>query len=451
MSEAKPRSIARELVEFQPDAIEIEKRSIPGRARWTLYTVIALIVAVVAWSIWAKVDRIVVAQGQLITTVQPVTIQAASQAPIRSIHVKFGDNVVAGDLLATLDPTFSAADLIKLEIRDNALAASIARLRAERNQIEFSIEGHEDDSDWLLEKQVYDDRREEYAAKEKEFEADIRKQKAKEENNKKEIVNLRDQLEIHEKLEEKITTLVKKESESLLGLWNRQLQRNQAQRALDAAESQKRELAEEIASLKTKRDAFFAAWNSQLSGELLKAERERGELSEELTKARRLNDYVELRVPTDLPYKEFVVLELADRSVGSVLKPSEPLVKLMPINVPLEAEVFVKAKDIGKVTDLREARIKLGAFPYQKHGSLSGFVRRVSEGSMQNGEGKNAETVFRTRINIGSTDKLKNLPPNFRLMPGMNVVAEMKIGERRVIDYFLYPLFRHLDNSIREP
>jgi HlyD family secretion protein len=33
----------------------------------------------------------------------------------------------------------------------------------------------------------------------------------------------------------------------------------------------------------------------------------------------------------------------------------------------------------------------------------------------------------------------------------MTVSTEIKVGQRTVISYFLYPLLRGLDNAIREP
>ena len=46
---------------------------------------------------------------------------------------------------------------------------------------------------------------------------------------------------------------------------------------------------------------------------------------------------------------------------------------------------------------------------------------------------------------------LRDVPRNFRLIPGMAVTAEIKAGERTILSYFLYPLLRGLDESIREP
>ena len=92
----------RTITEFQPDAVEIEERSVPGGARWTLYTVIALMVVFVLWSCWAEVDEIVKGQGKLITTESTVVVQSFPSAPIHSIDVRFGQRVKAGQVVATL-------------------------------------------------------------------------------------------------------------------------------------------------------------------------------------------------------------------------------------------------------------------------------------------------------------------------------------------------------------
>ena len=127
--------------EFQPDAVELERRAVPGGARWTLYTVAALIVSAIAWASWAEVDRIVTAQGKLVSVEAPVLIDSKIATPIASLNAKFGDQVSAGFVIATMDPTFSDADVKQLEVRRASLQAVVARLKAERDGVEFTIEG----------------------------------------------------------------------------------------------------------------------------------------------------------------------------------------------------------------------------------------------------------------------------------------------------------------------
>src|ERR1700730_11290373 len=123
--------------EFQPDAIEIEERSPAAVTRLTLYTVAVLIVAAVAWASLSKVDEIVTAQGKLTTTQPSLVVQPLETSVIREIHVAVGDVVHRGQPLASLDPTFSKADVDALRIRIAALDATIARLEAELGGRDF--------------------------------------------------------------------------------------------------------------------------------------------------------------------------------------------------------------------------------------------------------------------------------------------------------------------------
>ena len=56
---------------------------------------------------------------------------------------------------------------------------------------------------------------------------------------------------------------------------------------------------------------------------------------------------------------------------------------------------------------------------------------------------------YRVLVDITDT-KLRLQPERIQMIPGMAVTAEMKVGRRSVISYFLYPLLRGLDESIRE-
>jgi len=47
--------------------------------------------------------------------------------------------------------------------------------------------------------------------------------------------------------------------------------------------------------------------------------------------------------------------------------------------------------------------------------------------------------------------ELRAVPKDFRLIPGMTLTAEIKVGDRRVITYLLYPVIRSLDETMREP
>ena len=127
---------------------------------------------------------------------------------------------------------------------------------------------------------------------------------------------------------------------------------------------------------------------------------------------------------------------------------------LVPRDVPLQAEINVEGKDIGQVALGQPVRIKFEAFPFQKYGTGVGTVRVVSQDTFApdpKAEGaRRAAPYYRVLVDVVDT-KLRLQREHIQMIPGMAVTAEMKVGRRSVISYFLYPLLRGLDESIREP
>jgi hemolysin D len=104
----------------------------------TAAAVVALILAAVTWTCLSSVDAIVTAPGKLITTSPNLVVQPLETSVIREVHVKVGDTINRGDVLATLDPTFSQADVAQLRTKFSALDAAINRLNAELNGRDFT-------------------------------------------------------------------------------------------------------------------------------------------------------------------------------------------------------------------------------------------------------------------------------------------------------------------------
>ena len=97
----------------------------------------------------------------------------------------------------------------------------------------------------------------------------------------------------------------------------------------------------------------------------------------------------------------------------------------------------------------------LGACPDDPDGAHQPAAGRVSNalrGRVQSEPKRDgaARPHYKARIQLTSKE-LRNVPTSFRLIPGMTVTAEIKAGERSILSYFLYPLLRGLDESIREP
>src|SRR5262247_1552075 len=122
------------VIDFQSDARKIDERRPPWIARATLYALVAVIIITGIWAAVAKIDRIVVAPGKLVTTSSTIVVQPLETSVVRSLHARVGDIVRKGEPVATLDPTFSEADADQLRGKIKSLAAQIDRLEAELNE-----------------------------------------------------------------------------------------------------------------------------------------------------------------------------------------------------------------------------------------------------------------------------------------------------------------------------
>jgi len=105
---------------------------------------------------------------------------------------------------------------------------------------------------------------------------------------------------------------------------------------------------------------------------------------------------------------------------------------------------------VGQIRVGDTARIKIDAYPFQKHGVVEGRVRNVSADTFSRPNPVGSPTYYYlVRLDLTDTG-LPNLPVPPRLLPGMTLSGEIRTGQRTVMSYFLYPLIRTLDESLRE-
>lgn len=438
------------IAEFQSDAVELEERAPPRVARMTLYCVTALIAAAIIWASVSSIDEVVIAPGKLVTTQPTIVVQPLETSIIRTIEVKAGEVVHAGQTLATLDATFSQADVDQQRAKFSALDAQVRRIEAELAGDDYTKMAG-DTPDQMLQAQLFGQRRAFYVAQLQNFDQQIAGQSAALLASKNQEAVLNDRRDGLSQIEAARERLYNKQSGSLITLLGSRDARLDVESDLTAVRGRADEAAHAYAKLTADRQAFIEDFRRAAMEQLVELRGQRDMADEELKKMALRRNMVALTAPADS-----VVLDLAQRSVGSVVREAEPVVTLVPINVPLEAEVSINTRDIGRVAVGKEARIKLDAYPFQKYGTATGEVRTISQDTFLTGGQQEAPTnqpaapFFKARILLADT-RLNATDVPVRLLPGMTVTTEIKVGNRTVISYFLYPLLRGLDNAIREP
>ena len=185
--------------------------------------------------------------------------------------------------------------------------------------------------------------------------------------------------------------------------------------------------------------------NAKAWEQLQVARREYDKATAQLKKQERMTALTEMRAPTHA-----MVVDVMDGAAGAVVKGGEQLMTLVPLDVPLEVEALLETKDVSYVRHGDFARIKLEAFPYQKHGTLEGVVTAISGDVVVQEQENRRIHAYKIKVAIGKSD-LRQVPKDMALMPGMTASAEIKVGSRKLITFFLYPIMRTFDSGLRDP
>ena len=434
---------------FQSEVGEVREDSEPAQLRITLHVLTGLLIALLAVSVFMRMNRVVTSvTGQIVTTEPTIVLQALDPSIIKSLNTQEGERVQGGQLLATLDPTFAAADVEAATLQIASLDAQISRAEAELASRDFNPPlGTTPETAYLaLQRVYYLQRKGQFEAQLHAYEEQIAQNKATIRKLKDDLVHYGDRVKISQEVESMRASLAASQVGSRLNLLTATDQRLEVLRNLDFDRNGLVENEHQLASTIANRDAFIEQWNGQVSQELVTARNALDTTQQQLAKAAKHKDLVHLEAPEDA-----VVLKLAKLSVGSVLKEADPFISLAPLKSPVEAEVHIAARDVGFVRPGDKTTVKLDPFNFVEHGTASGYVRWISEGAfLQDDNGNTVDPYYKARIALTEV-KLTAVPDSFRLVPGMTLTADINVGSRSVFMYVMKGVIRSANEAMREP
>lgn len=434
-------------IEFLPDADAIERSPLPHYVRLTLHVMAGAFLAFILWACFSKVEKVVVAHGRLVNPSPNIVVSPLDTAIVKTIDVRPGQVVKKGQLLATLDPTFTQADEAQLRNRLRSLDTQAASLRAELSGKSGPSQGG-GDADQQLQAQLAGERQGNFEAQRTRMEQNVARLKAAIETNQRDQLVLAQRHKSLSEIEAMQERLVAENFGAKMQLLEARDRRLEVERSMVMGRNKDAEMQRELGGAQAELSGFTRNWRQRALEDLLAATRDRDGINEQLTKADLRNKLVQLTAPADA-----VVLEIGKISPGSVARGTEAMFTLVPLGAALEAEVQVDSLDIGAIKRGDLTHLKLDAFPFQKHGMLDGKLTTISEDSFKRdqvraGEGTNA--FYLATIDWGDS-KLRKMEGSARMLPGMTVTAEIVVGKRSVMSYLLWPLTKALDESMREP
>ena len=431
--------------EFLPAILEVTETPPSPTGRLVMWSILTLLVVGILWSVLGHINEVAVAPGKVIPTGQVKTIQVKNKSIVKEIHVKEGQHVEKGDTLVVMDPTSTDADYDSLNKRAAYYALDIQRLEAELNGTSFSPKSDPnlELKDITAEQSLYQSRVSQHRA-EMEAAANAVNQKQAALNAERVNLNKYDEmLEIAREKERRLIELTKENAISEFQLFEQTSQRinyeKTAAAQLDLINRAEAELSEAQAKLSN----LDAAYKKDVMASLVESRKQYYALTEESKKADENQ-----RLSTVVAPCSGTVYNLAVHTEGGVVTDAQPLMVIVPDGVELEFEVWAENKDIGFIKEGQEAEVKVATFNFQKFGMLTAYVDEISADSNSDKSDPEKNKRFRLLLKLDENTLKEN--PDIHINPGMEVTAEIKIKEKRIIEFFLDPFRRYTHESLRE-
>lgn len=372
--------------------------------------IIAALLAVLGFLVWAavfRVDEVAQARGEVIASSRVQLIQAVDGGVVEALLVKEGDKVVAGQVLARLDPSRLGASVGETEARLYGLRAKAARLRAEV-----------------------------IGAKAPDFDAEL-PTRAPETARVERALFVQRMAGLGEELRtlSVAVQLARRELDLI-----EQLHKDGDASGSDLIRVQ-RNLNEAEARLINRRNKFL----EDARVDLAKAEDEMAQVSQVLN--RRRQEQQDSVFTAAVPG---IVKNIRVTTVGGVLRAGEELMQIIPVDDDLLIEAKVSTADIARVQPGLAASVRFDAFDYTIYGTVAGRVAYVSADSLKEESSRGVETFYRVRIRPEQLPLRSSTGRALEMLPGMTAQVDIRTGDRSLMDYLLKPLRKTLAESMGE-
>jgi hemolysin D len=389
----------------------------------------------VLWLIFAKIDVVVSARGQVIPTGEIKILQPIETGVISKINIKEGDYITKGQVLMQIDPSVTQTSLDVKERNLEVLNLQIIRLEALINNKPLFLnsnlnEAKEEEKLYLVQKNSLEEGLSRYEMKLAQTKSQY--QSSLSDKSRLSMLLLRDEERL-KKLETVLDIIARKDYEDLQkNILNEKEQENMASFKVD--ESKKR-----IIEIEQEKNSFISEFKDTKYQELLNLKKELRNLQSEINAIKFQNQKQSIISPTD-----GYVAKLMINTIGGVVTPAEKLISIVPKDSPLIVKVNVLNQDIGFIKKDMNSKIKIDTFSFQKYGFFEGKIINVGNFSIDD---EKLGPVY--EVKIEPNGKTISVEGHERyLEAGMSVTAEIKVGKRRVIEFFIYPIIQYLDEGL---
>jgi len=404
-----------------------------------------------AWATVTNLSGAVIASGHFVVDSYVKKVQHPTGGVVGEILVREGDEVKAGDIVMRLDAIQTRANLAIVTKRLDELAARLARLEAERDDLaEIAFPPH-----WLLARKDVADVSSAIHSETRLFQFRRESRDGKKAQLVERITQYEHEIEglkAQEIAYEKGIEVLDKEIAALSGLREQGIVSDQRLNGLKT----------QVATFGGERGEKIA-YQAQTAGritetrlQILQIDQDlKTEVGRELREVQaQVGEYVERRIAAEDELRRIdivapqsgIVHQLAVHTVGGVVSPADPIMLIVPEDDDLALEVQIAPKDIDQLQLGHKAVLRMSAFNLRTTPELNGYVSRIAADLTT--DEKTGASFYLVRLSVPHAElqKLSDLT----LVPGMPAEAMIQTGERTALSYLVKPLSDQISRAFRE-
>lgn len=442
--------------EFSPPLLRLQATHPAPLAGAFLKAMLMMLAATLVWASIGKLDIVAVTDGKLVPSSYLKIVQPTEQGIVKEILVDEGQSVGAGQVLVRMDAVLAGADISTFTSEFHTKRIAMRRIDAQLAGVELRQEAGDPPD-------LYAPAMAQYAANVAAWQNAIAQERTLRE---KAHLDMASAVEVRDKLHAVLPHYREQEAAfarlAHVGYAGKLMATDKARERIEKEQDFKSQEfiigsnAASIRQFEEKINQITADYRRQLQAERTETALQLEKATQELAKVRHRQGLLELRAP-----QAGLIKDLATHTPGTVVAPGTILMTLVPQGDTLRAEVWVSNQDVGFVRPGQPAKVKLAAYPFQKYGMVDATVIQVSADAT---EAPSANTrsdalfgrdrpmgplAFRAIVEL-RTQMLESRGRRFALTPGMQAVAEIKLGERTLLEYLLSPIQKAVHEGGRE-
>ncbi|OED42187.1 hypothetical protein AB833_07755 [Chromatiales bacterium (ex Bugula neritina AB1)] len=382
-----------------PSCSEAARSSTHLKRRWVPTICVICVAGLFAWASLAKIDQVTRGHGKVIPGSKVQIIQSLVDGIIADIPVTEGQIVEKGQEVLRFDNTLASARYTETLARHDLVTARMSRLLAEADDFTQPVYPENLSAQAIhTETELFQARRDDYLAKKDAIE--------------KLLLHAKDELEILRRGENSITKL-------------------------DILRAQR-----DVATLRGDLNTLISETRRNALEEHDRHRAELASLESALTQEQDNLQRTVLRSPL-----RGTVNKIYIAGSGGVVRGSENIMEIVPINDTLLIEANMRPEDIGFIHSNQVAMVKFTAYEYTIYGGIEGIVEYIGVDTVNNDQG---DTYYPIRIRTNTTTIGSSGEQTLSIIPGMVAEVDILSGQKSVLQYLLTPLNRVRAKALTE-